>query len=56
MSFSIMLLEGKGEELNAQGGEFFMFNLVVEKEESEEHDQSRSNITRPRTCTPTGFV
>ena len=33
-----------------------MFNLVVEKGASKDHDQSRSSITWPRTSTPTGFV
>ena len=33
-----------------------MFNLVVDKGESKDHDWSRSSTARPRTGTPTGFV
>ena len=33
-----------------------MLNLVVEKGTSKDRDQSGSNIIRPRTGTPTGFV
>ena len=35
---------------------FFMLNLIVEKGASKDCDRSRSNIIRPRTGTPTGFV
>ena len=33
-----------------------MLNLVVEKGAIKDHDWSGSSITRPRTCTPMGFV
>ena len=33
-----------------------MLNLVVKKGASKDRNQSRSNITRPRMGTPTGFV
>ena len=33
-----------------------MLNLVVEKGESKDCNQSGSSITRPRTSTPLGFV
>ena len=55
-SLSIRLSKGKEEEVKAQGGSFFMLNLVVDQGASKDHDRSGLSITQTRTGTSTRFV